>query len=346
VNNKLLIAFLSFLFTLPTFSQTITTYYDLQWKSCNKSEASYYSINKLEDSIWHREDFNMKTNSLQMVAYFKDSANKIYHGAYKSYYPNGIPNKNALYNNGLAIGIFLSFYPNGMIQDSIYFKNGIPVGLGGSWYANGNPKSESQMDTLGNGTGLAIGFFLDGTISFKGKLGNGLQKRGNWFYYHANGKKASVFQYSNEETELNSLNPQIKKDEFESIFYDSTINYKNVIYYDTTGVQIATPNYINSPAEFVNGIMGWAKYLEKKLASVADFAARSYNGIAIYVISFIVKTDGKVENVILDNTIDPKLDKYISDILLFSPKWKPAKHNNRIIAYQHVQSISLVLNQN
>lgn len=74
--------------------------------------------------------------------------------------PNGISNKIALYNNGLAIGIFLSYYPNGMIQDSIYFKNGIPVGLGGSWYANGNPKSETQMDTLGNGTGLATGYII------------------------------------------------------------------------------------------------------------------------------------------------------------------------------------------
>jgi len=47
-----------------------------------------------------------------------------------------------------------------MIKDFIYFKNNIPIGVGGSWYANGNPKSESQMDTLGNGTGLVTGFII------------------------------------------------------------------------------------------------------------------------------------------------------------------------------------------
>ncbi len=338
--------FVALLFARPILSQTITTYYDQQWKPCKQTGATYYSINKWEDSIWHREDLYLNTNSLQMIGYFKDSANKIKHGTYKEYYHNGIPRLVAEYKNGLAEGLYLSFYPNGMLQDSIYFKNDIPVGVGGSWYANGNPKSEMQMDSLGNGSGLAIGYFLDGTISFKGKLGNGLQKKGNWFYYHSNGKRASVFQYSKEEAEIDSLNPQIKKDEFESIFFDSTINYTNVIYYDSSGVQSVTPDYTNSPAEFVNGIKGWTKYLESKLASVAEYAARNYKGVAVYSISFAVQTNGKVEDVILDNKIDPKLDKYISDVLLFSPKWKPATHNNRIIPYQHIQSISLVLNPN
>jgi len=86
--------------------------------------------------------------------------------------------------------------------------------------------------------------------------------------------------------------------------------------------------------------------LEKKLFSVADFGARTYSGVAIYIISFLVNADGKIDNVILDNAIEPKLDKYVSEVLLFSPKWKPARHNNRIIPYQHIQSISLVLNPN
>ena len=334
------------MFAQPVLSQTISTYYDHQWKPCKQAEATYYSINKWEDSIWHREDLYLNTNSLQMVAYFKDSASKIKHGTYKTYYHNGVPSKIAQYNNGLCNGQYLTFYPDGMVQDSINFKNDIPIGFGGSWYSNGNPKSEMQLDSLGHGTGLVIGYFLDGAVSFKGKMGNGLQKRGNWFYYHSNGKRASVFQYSKEESEIASMNPPIKKDEFESIFYDSTINYNNVIYYDTAGVQAVTPKYINSQAEFVNGIKGWTKYLESKLASVAAFAARNYSGVAVYTISFTVQTDGKVENIILDNTIDPQLDKYISEVLLFSPKWKPATHNNRIIPYQHLQSISLRLNQN
>jgi len=86
-------------------------------------------------------------------------------------------------------------------------------------------------------------------------------------------------------------------------------------------------------------------YSEKKLFSVANFGARTYSGVAIYITSFLVNADGKIDNVILDNAIDPKLDKYVSEVLLFSPKWKPKRDNNRIIAYQHVQSISLVLNQ-
>ena len=163
---------------------------------------------------------------------------------------------------------------------------------------------------------------------------------------HLNGKKASVFQYSNEEAELTNLNPKIKQDEFESIFYDSTINYNNVIYYDTSGVQVEKINHINSMPEFTKGLEGWLIYLEKKLYSVADFGARTYTGVAIYVTSFLVNLNGRIDNVILDNAIDPQLDKYIKDVLLFSPKWKPAMHNNRIIPYQHVQPISLVLNPN
>ena len=81
-------------------------------------------------------------------------------------------------------------------------------------------------------------------------------RAGNWFYYHTNGKKASVYQYSNEEAELTSLNPTIKEDEFESIFYDSTINYNNVVYYDTSGVQLEKLNHINSKPEFTKGVYG------------------------------------------------------------------------------------------
>ncbi len=344
--NKLLTTLASFLIVTTIFSQTITTYYDREWKPCNKSEATYISNNIREDSIWHREDVYLQTNSLRMIAYYKDSANKIKHGSYKIFYPNGFLSKTALYNNDNAVGLYLSYNPNGMMKDSFNFKNGIPIGISASWFANGDLKSEMQMDTLGHGSGLSIGYFLDGEVSFKGKLGFGLQKKGNWFYYHSNGKRAAVFQYSKEESDLANLRPQIKMDEFESIYYDSTITANNIIFYDTSGVETAAPGYLNSPVEFVNGIKGWTSYLEKKLVSVADFAARTYSGIAIYVISFIVRTDGKVENVILDNKIDPKLDKYVSDIILLSPKWKPAKHNNRIVPYQQIQSISLMLNTN
>ncbi len=38
---------------------------------------------------------------------------------------------------------------------------------------------EMQMDTIGKGKGLAIGFFENGNTSFKGLFNEGLRKSGN-----------------------------------------------------------------------------------------------------------------------------------------------------------------------
>jgi hypothetical protein len=272
--------------------------------------------------------------------YYKDSANTIKHGQFRNFYANGQLQSIKTYDNNKREGRYFSFYPNGMMRDSFYFKMDIPYGYCVNWYPSGDVQTEMQMDSTGNGSGLVIGFFEQGNVSFKGKIGKGLRKAGNWFYYHQNGQKASVLQYPKEDSAIISWSPQVKEDLFESTFYDSTISCYNTICYDINGIQQDSCHIKNKTAEFPKGLKGWTGYLEKELVAIMPRLSQ-FPGPVTYKAYFTVETDGRPVHIMLDNKIDASFDREVYYIFSNSKKWIPAEHNNRLIPVTHIQSLTL-----
>lgn len=315
-------------------------YFDIEWKPCPEKNAVYVSESEKQDSVWYRADYSARSLQLLKHGTYKDDHCQIKHGRFEYFFGNGSISDSEQYANNKKTGLHLSLYPNGFLIDSFHFKNDMPDGICSSWYPNGQPKTEMQMDTAGNGSGLLIGFFEDGTVSFKGKLAPGLRKTGNWFYYHPNGQRACVLQYSQTDSLLPNREPQIKFDVHESAYYDSTVNYSNAICYDTNGVQQQGCKIENRLPEYEKGIEGWSKYLSGMLQGIMQQHGNLAKPIT-YVASFTVNSDGVPSDVMLDNTVNAKFDADILQVFKKARKWQPARHNNRVIPFLHKQSLTL-----
>jgi antitoxin component YwqK of YwqJK toxin-antitoxin module len=328
-------------FSYTSIAQKTRLYFDYKWQPSSAEQAAYLCDLEKNDSGWYRADYSMNTGQLLKHGYYKDADCTIKQGAFEYFFGNGEIRNTEKYVNNKKQGAYYAFYPNRMISDSFQFKNDIPYGLCSSWYPSGNPMTEMQMDTIGNGSGTVIGFFEDGTVSFKGKLAAGLRKTGNWFYYHPNGQRASVLQYGNQENNEGAIQPQIKYDDYENIYYDSTIVYNNIICYDINGIQLTDCKIVNTRPEYPGGVQGWTNYLSGQLP---DMIGKS-NGpkkTTTYVAYFTIYTDGTKSDPILDNTVNKEFDKEIIGLLKRSRKWKPAFHNNRIVPFLNRQSLTLL----
>lgn len=340
MTQKIYCVLLMFLCIYTTSAQKTRLYLDYKWAPSSAEQAVYLADLEKNDSGWYRADYSGKTGQLLKHGFYKDADCAIKHGAVEYFFGNGEIKSMERYVNNKKQGSYYAFYPNRMISDSFHFKNDIPDGICSSWYPNGQPKTEMQMDTAGNGSGLVIGFFEDGTVSFKGKLAPGLRKTGNWFYYHPNGQRACVLQYSQTDSLLPNREPQIKFDVHESAYYDSTVNYSNAICYDTNGVQQQGCKIENRLPEYEKGIEGWSKYLSGMLQGIMQQHGNLAKPIT-YVASFTVDSDGIPSDVMLDNTVNAKFDADILQVFKKARKWQPARHNNRVIPFLHKQSLTL-----
>lgn len=320
-------------------AQKTISYYTVKWELCQPENAAYISVVEKKDSLWYRVDYFASPKKLFRDAYFKDAATTIKQGMERTFYTGGLWEQIIQYNNNLKEGVSISLYPNKLLIDSFNFKASIPYGICSSWYPNGKLMTEMQMDTTGNGSGLVIGFFENGQVSFKGKLGKGLRKQGNWFYYHENGNRAAVLQYATADSNVVLGAPQIKYDAFEKTYYDSTVLLTNTICYNTDGVQQQACEFVNKPAEYSGGISKWTSYLTNVLPSVVQ--RYTIDEPVRYKAIFMVNTAGKPEFTMLDNKINDAFDADILRVIEKSGKWLPAQHNNRVIPYTHIQSLTL-----
>lgn len=323
-------------------AQKSRLYFDYNWKPSSPEQAFYLADLEKKEGVWYRADYNGNTGQLLKHGFYKDADCTIKQGVFEYFFGNGEVRSVEVYDNNRKTGTHYAIYPNRMISDSFQFKNNIPYGLCSSWYPNGNPKTEMQMDTLGNGSGTVIGFFESGVVSFKGKLAAGLRKTGNWFYYHPNGQRASVLQYGNQERDGSSVTvPAIKYDEYEYTYYDSTVEYNTAICYDTNGVQQAVCNISNTRPEYPGGMSAWSNYLSGQLPDMIG-KPNGPKKTMTYVAYFTVHPDGTKSDLMLDNTVNKEFDEEILGIFKRSRKWKPVWHNNRMIPFLNKQSLTLI----
>ncbi len=343
--KKYLLVFIAicfiFLNSYSSLAQDSIYYYDMSYKAARPEAATIVSLASKEDSGWLRKDYFTYSTRIQQIGHYKDHEFKIKHGEFISFFANELLASKGSFINNKKMGFREAYYPNAMMSDSCKYINDIPVGYCNAWYTDGSIKSIMQMDTLGNGTGVAIGYFPNGAVSFKGRIAKGMRKTGPWTYYHENGNKASLLKFPTlDETQLNQV-PELKSDTIEGISYDSLVEYSSAICYNEEGVEQSGCDFKNSLPEYKYGIKGWLNYLSNKLSDLPNQFLKENDRSIAYTSYFTVTTDGKITEAILSNKANPTLDKIIENIFTGSAKWTPGMHNNRKVPFMHKQAVVL-----
>ncbi len=324
-------------------SQTSTFFSNMSGERSNSPiSAPIISIVKKVDSLWLREDYYAYSRKIAKIGYYKDTGFKYNHGEYKSYHANEFLETSGYYIEDRRAGFFENYYPNGMMRDSSHYTNGILTGMCKSWYSDGSLEKILQMDSIGDGSGIVIGFFPNGNVSFKGRLAKGMRKIGPWNYYHENGNKASILYYHALDESVLAVRPELKYDSMEKTSYDSLTNYYKAICYDLNGNETSICEIKNTKPVYVKGEKGWTNYLMRSLEGFGNLIPNHTNPI-VYIADFIVNTDGQLTNIVLSNKINPSLDKVIMKIFTNPSGWSNAIHNNRKIPFMHRQAIILSL---
>jgi len=285
-----------------TSAQKIEAFYDYKWAKCSIEDARFFTIIEKKGSIWHRQDYYLATNKLQMVGSYLDMDCKKPNGSFTYYHPNGQLSTKGNYSNGEKVGEWHSYHQNGMMEDSGFYKNGKIEGIFLSWYHTGDIKDSTQIDAAGNR--VSVGWFINGSVSFAGKINNYTSKVGKWQYYHNNGQKSAEIVYGNN-------NEVVSK-----------------VYFSENGALVVDTLGKSKSAECVGGIKAWVKFIEKNLVFPPNHIITNANTIAV-VVDFWIDENGNVVNPTIKVPFHEVFNAAALKIFEKAPKWRPCIHENR-----------------
>jgi TonB family protein len=305
---KRLPLFISLFLATSLSAQKTEQLYDYNWKlTTDPGKARYYGVSEKRDSIWIRQDYFIREMKLQMMGSYKDAENKIAHGMFYFYHPNGVLASTGEYVDGKKNGLWTGYHNTGMMKDSIVYVNGNPAGTAISWFADGYISDSTVYNE--DGSGLSVSWFSNGSPAHAGIYSTGRKKQGKWKYFHRNGNPSSV-----------------------EIFDNGKLLSKE--YFDEDGKPLSDTTSRDRDAAFPGGDNGWKKYLSKRMSFPARWVITGGDRVTV-VVDFTVDEDGKVENAVVTAPVHPELDKQALDIIMKSPKWIPAiSHNRRVKAFR------------
>ena len=310
--KTILAALLFLIYQLPASAQITEQFYDWNWKLTEPATARFYAVTQKQDSIWHRQDYFIHENKLQMDGYYKDADAKVEHGLFRYYHPSGQLESTGHFNSGKRDGVWLRYHQNGMLADSVTYTNGAVVGTRLSWFANGFLSDSSYLKADGSGT--SITWFDNGNPSAAGRYAAGSKPQGKWQYFHKNGVLSAI-----------------------EIYEGSQVISKN--YFDESGAVLSDIIVAEQEAEFPGGIKAWQKHLLKHLYFPTQYKLANADK-AVVVVSWVINEDGTVSDVNVTTPLHPKFDAIAKEAVLKSPKWQPAQSHNRTVKAYRRQPVT------
>ncbi|WET03442.1 hypothetical protein [Flavobacterium sp. YJ01] len=138
---KFLFSILSFVIAHLSFSQT-TTFYDTNWKVCEKKNAAFYRVVSPSANLFEVKDYYIN-NTLQMAGYSTKKDSLIKQGKFNFYNDKGILIETTQFVDNIKQGKSFLYFDNGQIKratnfvndafngETIYYNsNGIMIGKG------------------------------------------------------------------------------------------------------------------------------------------------------------------------------------------------------------------------
>lgn len=166
MKNYIIITLL-FIGSVGYAQDTLTHYFDANWKKIGQEKAVYYrKLVKEAKKTWKVSDYFLD-GQLQMSGVFTSKRAKKKNGHFVYYYPNGQKSSEANYIKNKYIGKYTSWYKNGNLEkEGCYNEDNIVNGEWKWWRENG-------------------------AIFKKGNFTNH-NYEGEWTWYHENGEASSV----------------------------------------------------------------------------------------------------------------------------------------------------------
>ena len=165
--------FTCLIFTTTVIAQKIEEGYNINFEPAT-SAWRYYVVTEKKDELWYREAYYLPEKSMAMMGLYKDKDCKIAQGKIIWYHPNKNIKSSISYKDGKEEGTALRFHENGMMSDSANYANGHRKGVSLGWDEEGNQVDSSNFD--GNGNGVVVKWYENGTVYFAGRITTILQK--------------------------------------------------------------------------------------------------------------------------------------------------------------------------
>ncbi len=218
---------------------------------------------------------------------------------------------------------------NFTIRNGFYYeyKNGKPV-LRGLFVNNKREGNFTSFDSLGKTT--AIDFYKQDSL------------KGTGYSFWPNGNKMREKTYGNKEMILQStLFYENGSMAIKEIFSDKGELIEGV-YLDSTGNRVKKLD-IESPPTFPGGIEKFYEFLGRNIR-YPQGAFRSNIQGNVHV-SFIVSTDGSLEEIKVERRLFPTIDQEAMRVVQMAPKWIPGKIMGRPVRIKYSLPIKFSLNQ-
>ncbi len=292
-------------------AQKIEKYFDYQWKETEPNSARFYAIIVKTDSGWHRQDYFIHEQKLQMDGIYEDDECKVANGLFRYYNSNGNLQSAGIYKHGKKQGVWISYYPNMMMSDSVNYNDGNPIGLKFSWHDNGI--MSDSMQVAPDGSGVQVTWFDNGNPASAGRYGAGMKQNGKWQYFHKNGKLSALETYK-----------------------DGLLTDKH--YFDEEGNQMSDTTNKDEKATFIGGMNAWQKYLYKHIYFPSRFKIINADK-AVVVVDGTIDEEGNITDINVSTPFYPEFDAIAVDAMKKSPKWIPAIQHNRKVKYRVRQAV-------
>jgi TonB family protein len=139
--KRILLVMGLFIAVLSSFAQTnnsLTSYFDGEWKDCDSSEAMYY-----RKAIWGPDkklavrDYYKAENTIQMTGFFKDKSGQIKTDSFVYFYKSGAVKSCGRFEQNKGEGEWIHFFENQNKESEGKFRNGKREGKWIFYHENG-----------------------------------------------------------------------------------------------------------------------------------------------------------------------------------------------------------------
>jgi len=315
--KNITLTFFCLFFTSILTAQKIEQGLDINFKPVSIG-GHYYAVIEKKDDLWYREVYYVQEKSLAMTGSYKDKDCKIAEGKIIWYYSNKNPKSSITYKDGKEEGMALRFHDNGMMRDSINYTNGHRIGISLGWDDEGNQVDSSNFD--GNGNGVVVGWYKEGSVSHAGKMVNDTTKINRWVYYHRNGKQMAVEDYENGKVVHCTCS-------------------------DEMGSQLDSSLCVEKEAHFPGEEKAWRSFLEKNLNPNVPVKNRASEGTYLVIVQFIVDKEGQVTEIKPLTKFGFGMEEEVVRILKKAPRWIPAFQYGRNVKAYRKQPVTFVVSR-
>lgn len=304
-------------FQIIASAQNREEIFDFQFRPTNKG-GYYYVVTEKRDSLWNRQAWFIAQKTLYMEGSYKDESCKIGQGEFKWYHPTGYLKTKVTYVNGFREGVFLGFDEQGRLRDSLNYVRGHRIGVGYSLHANGFLADSTNFD--GNGNGVQVSWYDDGTPASAGFWMQDSLKKGTWQYFHKNGQLMA-----NEK-------------------YDATGKMIVCNCFDEKGVQLDTS--LCREKEATVDVKLWKRFLEKNLQSLIEQKAKEgIRGNFTVLIRFVVDKDGSIKDAVPLTNYGYGIEKAIVTMFNKAPLWTPGRQFGKYVKSYHTQPVTFLISE-